>query len=226
LATPGQAESEATLLEEPVLRYSDSTRKNPEASLWIKGASGRPCAIVALEYYDDGPMGRAWLLEIASLSTGRIAAERGPSFTWTAKAPGAKFAPLEGAPQPADKATARLVQMKQLRGRFAAHENSVIGGRFELRPLASPLYRYAADDGLVDGAIFSFANGTNPEVLLVLEAQRAAGVAAWHYALAQMAGAEVFVHLDDKEIWKRPNADPPAVRDSYVNGWIPIDASE
>jgi hypothetical protein len=41
-----------------------------------------------------------------------------------------------------------------------------------------------------------------------------------------MAGAEVFVHLDDKEIWKRPNADPPAVRDSYVNGWIPIDASE
>jgi hypothetical protein len=116
--------------------------------------------------------------------------------------------------------------MKLLRERFTAHEKSVIGGRIELRPLTSPLYRYADEgSGLVDGAIFSFANGTNPEVLLVLEAHRSKekDTGQWQYGLAQMAGAEVFVHLDEKQIWHRPNADPPAVRDSYVNGWIPAE---
>ncbi len=226
-ATPGRADSEAKLVTQPVLRYSDSTRKNPEASLWIWGASGRPTALMALEYYENGPQGTAWLYEIASLSTERIAARREGMLEWAAKEPGLKLATLADAPAPEVKDRIRLSQMKKLCGRFAVHENSVIGGRIELRPLASPLYRY--DDeraGVLDGAIFSFANGTNPEVLLVLEAHTMGSVREWKYGLVQMAGAEVFVALDGKEVWTRGNADPPAVRDSYVNGWIPIETAD
>ena len=56
----------------------------------------------------------------------------------------------------------------------------------------------------------------------MLEAHTAKeGAATWHYSLAQMTGERVTAELDGKEIWKRELAEPPAARDSYVNGWIP-----
>ncbi len=103
--------------------------------------------------------------------------------------------------------------------RFTAR---LVAFSFHLRQLASPLHRYADESaGIVDGAIFAFANGTNPEVLLVLEAQAAKdSTLHWHYSLAQMTGGAVTVELDGKEVWQQTEADPPAVRDSYVNGWL------
>ena len=70
--------------------------------------------------------------------------------------------------------------------------------------------------------IFAIANGTNPEVLLLLEAQRetATSAASWTYGFAQMTGGEVHASLDDREVWSQREADPPAIRDSYVNDWL------
>ena len=50
----------------------------------------------------------------------------------------------------------------------------------ELRLLPQPLYRYEPNDGdspMVDGAVFGYVwtIGTDPEVLLVVEARRAGG---------------------------------------------------
>jgi len=221
-AKPGEPKSEARLVPEPVLRYGDSTRKNHESSLWIWGSKGRPSAIVAIEFYPNRPKGSAWLFEIASLSAERISAERGDELAWAAKEPGLKLQTIADADPPADKPVRRLAQMRDLRKRFAAHERETSEGRIELRPLTSPLYRYEdVASAVIDGAIFSFANGTNPEVLLVLEAHKTKDAAVWRYGLAQMTGAAVAVQLDGKQVWERGEADPPAVRESYVNGWIP-----
>jgi len=226
-AAPGKKESEAKLVSEPVLRYGDNTRKNNESSLWIWGSKGRPSAIVAIEFYPNRPKQSAWLFEIASLSAERISverisAERGDELAWTAKEPGLKLQTIADADPPADKPVRRLAQMRDLRKRFAAHERETSEGRIELRPLTSPLYRYEdVASAVIDGAIFSFANGTNPEVLLVLEAHKTKDAAVWRYGLAQMTGAAVAVQLDGKQVWERGEADPPAVRESYVNGWIP-----
>jgi hypothetical protein len=226
-AVAGREESAVKLVDEPVLRYSDNTRENLESALWIWTAGGRPAAIAAIEHYPTPPRGPRWLYEIASLSTQRIAAERGEELKWTAKEPGLKLQALAGADAPADKPVRRLAQMKGLLRRFAAHEMTPNEGRIELRPLASPLHRYTdKESGVIDGAIFAFANGTNPEVFLVLEAGEVAGQPpVWRFALAQMTGAVVAVSLDDKEIWTRGEADPPAVRESYVNGWLKSDES-
>jgi hypothetical protein len=228
LADADQSDSAVKLKDEPVLRYADDTRQTFESSLWIWSNGGRPAAIVALEYYPTDPQGPRWLYEIASLSpkhiaAKRIAAEREGSFQWTATEPGLSLQLLADAPPPAEKEVRRLAQMKQLRGRFTADENasSASGGRIELRPLATPLLRYAdAEQGILDAAIFSFANGTNPELLLILEARKAEGKLAWHYALIHMSGEPVAVQLDGKDIWQRPGDVPPAVRPSYVNGYI------
>lgn len=222
LADSQRAESAVKLRQEPVLRYADNTRQTPESSLWVWSAGGRPAAILAVEFYNPmDPRGPRWLYEIASLSTERIAAELDGNFRWTAKEPGLKLQALADAPPPAEKEARRLTQMKELRGRFTAYENATFSGRIELRPLATPLLRYSdVKAELIDGAIFALANGTNPEVLLVLEAHGSKDKAAWRYALVQMTGEPVTVQLDGREIWKQDGAEPPAVRASYINGWI------
>lgn len=222
LARSSNPDSVVELEKEPILRYTDNTRFNYESTLWIWAAGGRPTALVAVEHYPRHPKGPSWLFEIASLSTQRIAAQRDPDLRWTAKEPGLKLRPLYDAKLPAEKAARRLSQMKDICRRFTAHESAVVEGRVELRLLSSPLYRYAdADANVVDGAIFAFANGTNPEVLLILETNDDKEKDPWHYALVQMTGGAVAVELDGKEVWQRGEADPPAVRDSYVNGWLP-----
>ncbi|HMC12643.1 MAG TPA: hypothetical protein VKH44_15190, partial [Pirellulaceae bacterium] len=196
LADPKQTDSAVKLKDEPVLRYSDSTRLAQESTMWIWSGGGRPTAILAVEYYPMGPKGPRWLYEIASLSTQPIAAECEGYFRWAAKAPGLKLQPLPDAPPPADKETRRLAQMKELRSRFTAYEKATVEGRIELRAVATPLVRYSSPpEDLVDGAIFALASGTNPEVLLVLEAQGPKGKVAWHYALVHMTGEAATVQL-------------------------------
>jgi hypothetical protein len=219
---PDRQGAPATRTSEPVLRYTDSTRQTSDSTLWIWGGTGRPVAIVAVENYPKNQDAKRWICEVASLSDERISVEYGREIDWTAKKPGLELERLDGAPAPAGQPATRLTQIKQLQRRFTAHEKASIEGRIELRPLAKPLHRYEdADAGIIDGAIVSFANGTNPEVLLVLEARKAGkGAAEWHFGLVQMTGEAVFAELDGKEIWKRGQAEPPAHRDAYVNAWV------
>lgn len=209
--------------EKPLLRYNDVTRRLDESALWLWTERELPVALMAIEYYPNDPRGPRWLFEIVSLSNSKIGVVRGGDWKWQAKQPGVVRKPVPGDLKPADKPVQRLVQARQIRQRFAAHEKEGLGGRIELRPLSTPLYRYADEaTGVIDGAVFAFANGTNPEVLLLLEAQRDAATkqAIWTYGFAQMTGAEVFASLDEREVWSQKEADPPAIRDSYVNDWL------
>lgn len=230
LADPARDDSAVKLVAEPILRYTDNTRQIDGSSLWIWSNGGRPSAILAVEYYPNDRRGPRWLFEIASLSTERIAARREPELNFTAKEPGLKFIRFPDAEPPADKAARRLTQINALARRISVHTHATIDGRVELRQLSRPLLRYSDDKAdILDGAVIAFAYGTNPEVLLVLEARQAAdGPGTWLFAFAQMTGAAIVANLDSKEIWQCGEADPPAVRNSYVNGWLerPVPQSE
>lgn len=212
----------AELVKQPVLGYRDDTRRQHDSTMWIWGNSGRPTAIIAVEYYPERPQDSKWLYEIASLSAGRIAADRGEVLHWEARKPGLDLTVLTDAPAPAEKPAGRLAQMRQLMRRFTAHERTATEGRIELAPKSAPLHRYQdPKKGILDGAIFAFANGTNPEILWIIEAHAKPGESpTWQFGLAQMTGGEVYVNLGDKEVWTRGEADPPAERDSYINGWM------
>jgi hypothetical protein len=210
------------LVAEPLLLYTDATRATFESGLWTFGSDGRPAAIVATEFYPDHPKGPMWLYEIASVSDRRISVKRGTGLDWAARTPGLSLQELPNAGVPAERPARRLSQMKQLLRRFTARESAVIEGEIEIRLLANALQRYEDPDSrLIDGAIFAFANGTNPEVFVLLEAHAVAGgPSVWKYALVQMTGGAVSVSLDGAEVWECEPADPPAARDSYVNGWL------
>jgi hypothetical protein len=68
--------------------------------------------------------------------------------------------------------------------------------------LPTPLYRYpAAKAGVIDGALFALVSeaGTDPEVLLLVEAREEKGKVRWEYALGKFSDCEIHVSLKGKE---------------------------
>jgi hypothetical protein len=86
--------------------------------------------------------------------------------------------------------------MRQMARRFAAREQ-FNKQSLECRLIAQPIDRYeSAAEKIVDGAIFALANGTNPEVGIVLEA--VAG--RWQYGVIRLSSAQTVVSLDGQQI--------------------------
>jgi len=198
----GGARTAVALVREPLHRWNDPTRAFSDGTLWVWRSAGRPIAAVAVEFYPE-----KWSLEFVSLSTGRVEAAD-DQLRWTPRAAGVEFREIPGAAAPAAGAAERLRQMSDLVKRFSAREFwDVTGQDYALRLLSHPIDRYAdAPSGLVDGAIFIFANGTNPEVLLLIEARRGAGGAmSWSYAAAPLTTAAPTLRLDRKDVWTSPN---------------------
>src|SRR5262249_14652448 len=107
---------------------------------------------------------------------------------------------------PAATRGARLVQMRRLAQEFTGYEinRDREDKRGELRLLPAPLYRYpAAKKGVVDGALFTLVStvGTDPEVLLLIEAREEGGKTRWEYACGRFSNWDLHVQRKGKEFW-------------------------
>ena len=189
----------ATLAPEPLHRWTDPTRPFSGGALWAWRSSGRPVAIIAIELYG------AWSLEFVSLSTGRVQAHNG-GIHWNPSKGGVGFREVPDSPAPAADEAGRLRQMRDLARAFTASEDWA-NRHHALRLLPHPIDRYADPaSGLVDGAIFIYANGTNPEVLLMIEATRHGdGPPKWMYAAAPLSKAELKLKLGPQDVWTCPS---------------------
>jgi len=110
---------------------------------------------------------------------------------------------------PSDKPGTRLRQMKDLARRFTSQEYwDPDNQRTELRLLPQPIHHYAAaEDGVIDGAVFAFCQDTDPEVILLIESVRRQGTAVhWQYGLAPLGSAEFHVQFDGQTVWRLPRA--------------------
>ena len=86
--------------------------------------------------------------------------------------------------------------------------------------LALPSAHSGGEARVLDGALFSFAEATDPEVLLLLEARRfkPEGDYQWRYTLGRMTSVRLIVRLDGKERWSLPNfwRNPRSPNDPYL----------
>lgn len=217
----GPEKSPVKLRGEPLLRWNDPIRHFSNASLWAWGETGRPLAVLALEMSQDTASGRlTWALEFISLApeSSRFPEEYrikatvnksdqhlNSSFIWAPEKPGVTFRDIPDAPTPAQTPRLRLAQMRDLIKRFAATEH-VTRQPDLLRLMPHPIDRYADPaKEQVDGAIFLFAHGTNPEAMVLIEAQGSAPEkATWRFAVARVTVAPFEVTFDRKEVWTVP----------------------
>ncbi len=97
--------------------------------------------------------------------------------------------------------------MRRIAGRFAASVKKR-SGDLRLRLMPQPMVRYEPKEAsIIDGAVFSFAKGTNPEVLLVIEAENdERGGLRFVYSPARMTSGACRLFMDQDEVWSVSSA--------------------
>lgn len=207
-------------IDHALLSYGDPARGNTLGTLWAFGASGRPVAF--LELWRGGANETVWYQSVISTSDRKIVLKTPFGRNWTPPKRAIARPVIEDTPRPEEEKGARLRQLKSMGKRFTAHE---IGdpdrSRAELRLLVQPIHRYqAANQGIQDGAAFVFAHGTNPELVLLVEAMgETVAEAKWRYCLFPSSSAELHAELDGVEVWTRPGA-PGVVGQPTDDYWL------
>jgi hypothetical protein len=200
------------LREEPVFRLGKQSADNVVDGaifLWAD-ENGRPEVAIQVFQIKDAyyPQG-LWIHEFSSLATSTLTAVRGGRPRWAPTTPGLKFKPVPGAPKPAESVAQRTRQMRSLAAHFRASDDFKRKGWSELRLLPTPITQYGeSGTRLLDGALFAFVLGTDPEVFLFLEARSGKEGPEWQYALAPMTIFAVKGSYQGKAVWELPNRDP------------------
>lgn len=198
-----EGRSDKLVLEkEPVLRWDNPARTGEDGALFVWTLGGRPEMIGTIFTYRlNDKINRKH--EYHSLATGQLTAEFRGKEVWAPKTAGVKFELLPGAPAPAATARQRLTQMKALARQFSASMKDQNGESYQLRLLTQPLFRYESEgQQVLDGALFSFTLGTDPEAILLLEARAANEGHQWEFAFARFHYIELKAFHKDREVWR------------------------
>ena len=206
---PGREDQPARLVPHPVFRYSDEQRFIPDATLWVWTVDGRPAALQKVEGNNQG--GSQWTICFASLSEDLVKVTWPVGREFQAQKPGVRFKPIPNAESPSDNPRSRTRQMKALKDRFGGRlgPGANQGGGAATRFMAKPIFEYDEPDStLPQGAIFGMsATGTNPDLLLLIEARRdGEGKLRWEYAWARMTAEPLVVRLDKAEVWSESSS--------------------
>jgi hypothetical protein len=202
------------LQPEPVLKWSNPVVGSIYGDVFIWTDHGRPEAVASIYRFYTPPVHRA--NEFHSFALSPLSAERKRFVVWTPSQPGLELKPIPKATTPADSASVRLRQMRALAQEFTGQQRTREGVDRDMRLLAQPIYRYENTKGdLIDGGLFVFVVGTDPEVFLLIEARRpASGVPEWRFAATRMNNVNLRVNHRGHEIWSAPEIPWTQVYDS------------
>lgn len=183
-----------------VMRWANNTRGSEDGMTVLYLSAGRPEAVCC-----HFPWNKSLQHNFESLSRGTIIAKRNGEIVWHPKKPGVDFKPIPEAPVPADTPAARLRQMKTLATQFSS---TMLGWRSDnadrelLRLLPQPLYRYESQRAdILDGCVFAFVQGTDPESLLLIEAFKAGESFEWQFSFVRRTSGELEGRLKDAVVW-------------------------
>jgi hypothetical protein len=216
LAVESAPRKELELKKEPIFDWSNPVRSGVQQGvvfLWLR--DGRPAALGSIFSQPATRFpGRRVMHELHALDPEKLLVNRSGALNeWRPQA-GLARTVLPDAGVPATTAGARLVQMRRLAQEFTGHEIDKEGKRWDLRLLPAPLYRYpSARTGVPDGAIFTLVSnaGTDPEVLLLLEAREEGGKTRWEYVCCRFSDRDLYVQRKENEIWSSVRSETDTV---------------
>jgi len=200
------------LKKEPVFEWANPTRDGvQQGAIFVWLHDGRPAALGCIFSHPFGKSpGRKVLHELHALDPEKLVVTRDAENQWKPEA-GLARRELTDTSVPAETPGARLIQIKKVAAEFTGHEfHHEKPQRLELRLLPTPLYRYpTAKRGVIDGALFAMVSedGTDPEVLLLVEARESNGKVRWEYACGRFSDRELHVRRKDKEVFSSVPSD-------------------
>ena len=191
------------LRQEPVYAWTNPVL-GQEGAMFVWTRQGRPEAIGSIFSFPAQVKGMRGLMhEFHSVSTATLVPERASLNRWEPQS-GLVMKALPDAPKPADSARPRLLQLRDLSRSFTARSVDPDGRTCELRLLTQPLHRYqSTDPDIIDGALFAFVSsaGTDPEVVVMIEARRGDDEPVWKYAPCRFSNLNLHVKYNDAEVW-------------------------
>ena len=190
------------LVEKPVMRW---TSDGNLGAVWVWTRQGRAEVVGCLGAYVNGAGKLEGFHEFHSLTLKPLQPVRIETVrSWESRKPGVEPKLLADADEPAATDKLRLIQMRNLAREITAQMRSG-QNTHTLRLTPAPLFRYqSTNPDVLDGALFSYLwdNGTDPEVLLLLEALKTADGPRWHFAPVRFTWREVWVTHGDRELWR------------------------
>ena len=211
---------EASRVADPCLRFTDPVSRAADGIIAVYAHNGgRPDAIAQFFFNSR----KRWIAEFTIIPDGDVTILRSGRDHWKPTEFVCKFADLPGSPVPAGKPALRLAQMRAIAADFAVVDH--FGDppvTQNLRLLPQPAYRYAEAGKIVDGAVFVFAHGTNPECCVLIEAYQDDKGSRYRYAVAPMSIYKLEARYKGKPVWSvdRRHTGPNA-RSYYANGYTP-----
>ncbi|OYP31040.1 hypothetical protein CGZ80_21965 [Rhodopirellula sp. MGV] len=199
--------------EQPVLSWSNPERNTTAGALYLWTQEGRPLAAMCLY-----PSLEQVHVEFQSLGSQAISARDRSRMIWEPNDPGVTWKDVHDGESPLKTPFQRIRQMKSIANRFAATLVPPQKPSIPLRMLERPIYRYPTklSGDVIDGAVFTFVQGTDPEVLILLEAYQSGSEQHYRYALARMSIVPTQVKIDNTLVWETQWA----TQRSYTPYWV------
>jgi hypothetical protein len=213
--------ADGTALDTPresVLRWTNPFAGRVYGNTYVWLREGRPAAVVCLYRYFD-PY-RSFNGELAALTGTKLVAKRGDTVVWQPRDEW-KWHPVPGAAAPAATAPQRLVQMQTLAREFTVEvldtRNLLKGENQTPRLLPRPLLRYDAEQTrALDGALYAFVLGTDPELLLLLECDVAAEKPEWRFGVGRMNRYLIRLKRKGETAWEAAAIKDNGPQDAYL----------
>lgn len=189
------------LQTKPILRWSNPVAGSIYGNVFVWTHQGRPEAVASIfKWYSPFTH---MSHEFHSLSVGTIKAKRRGKLVWQPAGSGVEFADVPDAPLPAKTAARRLQRMRTFARQFTARKTDREDVSRDLRLLTQPVFRYKSPKrGVLDGAMFVFVQGTDPEIWLLIEARQTDKGHQWQYAVARMNSVKFVVKHQRREVWR------------------------
>jgi hypothetical protein len=202
------------LVPDPIFRHTQSVRGDDIGALhvWVE-KDGRPAVIGVMFAWSPDATSRRSHVEFHSLHAAPIVAKFRDRELWQSRTPGLEWHDFPAdAPAPAATAARRRSQIRQLARGFESHTIDTRQKRWELRQVATPIFEYEVDAAdTLGGALFAFCQGTDTELLLVIEAKKVSGQnngqerrPQFRYAYASFTDYDVFLKMGDQPAVQAP----------------------
>jgi hypothetical protein len=199
----GRPEAAYRFQEAPLFRWQNPI-SGADGAVFAWTSGGRPVLLCKTHVNDKT---RGYIASTVSIAREPIVAARDGTPFWKPAEAGIVPKTVEDAAPPAGTENVRLVQMRAIARRYLLESNwgEKDPTEWQLRLLPSPLMRYTSPDhGVIDGAIFGYAQGTNPEAIVIIEAIGGDNEPEWQSAPARLSGYAIRGEFDSRKVLDVP----------------------
>jgi hypothetical protein len=206
------------LQDAPIFRWQNNI-SGADGAVFVWTHLGRP-VLLAKTHINEGKS--IYVESMAPLTGDKLVMAANGKTVWAPSEPAVIRATLKDVAAPAEGNSGRLVQMRAIarQYRFSSLWGEENPSDWELRLLPTPLYRYSSDEAkVIDGAIFGYAQGTNPETVVVVEAVSTEEGPVWQAVPSRLTGYAVRAWHNDTQVLDVPKATNTPVNASFRHHW-------